>query len=169
MANGEASSISPHRSTHRIEALTNHTLVANHLTRAILKRAHALCRKSPMAPSKLDWASSSASNTTTLMTLPAELRLEIFEYLIRPGDVYIRYRAKAANHDVRFSHIIEDWDASTPSPAHLTDKSPPKAPTSAETQLFLVSMQLRDEAMHYYLTQNTFHMMGSDCALPYLS
>lgn len=143
-------------------------MVANHLTRAILKRAHALCRQSHTAPLKLDMASASASNTT-LMTLTAELRLEVFEYLIRPGDVYIRYRAKAANHDVRFSHILEEWDASSPCPAHLTTRSPPKAPTSAEIQLFLVSKQLRDEAMHYYLTQNTFHMMGSDCALPYLS
>lgn len=168
MANGGASSTSPQRSTHRIGALTNHTMVANHLTRAILKRAHALCLESRMAPPKLYWVSTSASNTT-LMTLPAELRLKIFECLIRPGDVYIRYRAKAANHDVRFSHINEEWDASSPSPAHVTDKSPPKAPTSVETQLFLISKQLRDEAMHYYLTQNTFHMMGSDCALPYLS
>lgn len=115
----------------------------------------------------------------SLMTLPPELRLEIFEYLVHPGEVYIRFRPKVANHDVRFSHILDEWDAETPRPINYLPlsipkkpkarKQPPQAPTSAQTQLFLVSKQLRDEAMHHYLTMNTFYIMGSDCALPYLS
>jgi hypothetical protein len=109
---------------------------------------------------------------TTLLDLPAELKLEIFDYLLRPGDVYIRWNARAAHHDIRFAHILEGWD-STPAPWLPTlgarPPQPPHSPTHCETQLFLVSKQLRDEAMHYYLTQNTFHIMGRDSALPYLS
>jgi hypothetical protein len=109
---------------------------------------------------------------TTLLDLPAELKLEIFDYLLRPGDVYIRWNARAAHHDIRFAHILEDWD-STPAPWLPTlgacPPQPPASPTHSETQLFLVCKQLHDEAMHYYLTKNTFHIMGRDSALPYLS
>lgn len=114
------------------------------------------------------------SDHATLMALPAEIRLEIFDYILRPGDVYIRWSARAAHHDIRFAQILENWDSDqTPNTwlplmcARATQ--PPLSPTHSETQLFLVSRQLRDEAMHYYLTKNTFHIMGSDCALPYLS
>lgn len=108
------------------------------------------------------------------MGLPAELRLQIYDYLIHPGDIYVRFTARAAHHDIRFAHILEDGDSNaTPSRwfplmgEHAT--RPPRSPTHAETQLFLVSKHLHEEAMHYYLTQNTFHLMGADCALPYLS
>ena len=111
---------------------------------------------------------------TTLLDLPAELKLEIFDYLLRPGDVYIRWNARAAHHDIRFAHILEDWDSNTtPSRWYplmgASATRPPHSPIHAETQLFLVSKPLHEEAMHYYLTQNTFHLMGADCALPYLS
>jgi hypothetical protein len=108
------------------------------------------------------------------MALPAELRLEIFDYLIRPGDVYIHWSARAAHHDIRFAHILEDWDKDTnshhwaPSLTERTTQSP-HSPTHPEAQLFLVCNQLYDESMHYYLTKNTFHIMGSDHHLPYLS
>lgn len=115
-----------------------------------------------------------ASNHATLLGLPGELRLEIFDYLLRPGDVYVRWSARAAHHDVRFSHILEEWDSQ-----HSPDRwlplqqvrydEPPRSPTRAEVQIFLVCKQLRDEGVHYYLTKNTFHLMGTDCALPYLS
>lgn len=98
----------------------------------------------------------------------------MFDYLIRPGDVYIRWNARAANHDIRFAHILEDWDSDPPSntylPLHRAPAiKPPRSPTHCETQLFLVCKQLCDEAMHHYLTKNTFHIMGLDYALPYLS
>jgi hypothetical protein len=114
------------------------------------------------------------SHKATLMKLPAELKLEIFDYLLRPGDVYIRWNARSAHHDIRFAHILEDWDSDSISNTWLpllraNAPEPPRSPTHCETQLFLVSKQLRDEAMHYYLTKNTFHIMGTDCALPYLS
>jgi len=118
--------------------------------------------------------SQKPSSKTTLLSLPAELRLEIFDYLLRPGDVYIRWNARAANHDIRFAHILEDWD-SDPAPEtwlptlRPRTPQPPRSPTHCETQLFLVCKQLHDEAMHYYLTKNTFQIMGVDCALPYLS
>jgi hypothetical protein len=111
---------------------------------------------------------------TTLLNLPAELKLEIFDYILRPGDVYIRWNARAAHHDIRFAHILEDWDSdATPNTwmpiLHTRAPKPPRSPTHCETQLFLVCKQLRDEAMHHYLTKNTFHIMGGDCALPFLS
>jgi len=114
------------------------------------------------------------SNHATLMELPAELKLEIFDHLLRPGDVYIRWHARAAHHDIRFAHILENWDSDPISTTWIPllrarATQPPHSPTHCETQLFLVSRQLRDEAMHYYLTKNTFHIMGTDCALPYLS
>ena len=114
------------------------------------------------------------SRSATLLDLPAELRLEIFDYILRPGDVYIRWNARAAHHDIRFAHILEDWDSDAPSNTWLPMlrtpiTQPPRSPTHCETQLFLVCKQLCDEAMHYYLTKNTFHIMGPDCALPYLS
>jgi len=119
--------------------------------------------------------SKTPSRTATLLDLPAELKLEIFDYILRPGDVYIRWNARAAHHDIRFAHILEDWDSSTAADTWLptlrtrAPRQPPPSPTHCETQLFLVSRQLRDEAMQYYLTKNTFHLMGADCALPYLS
>lgn len=110
------------------------------------------------------------------MGLPAELRLQVYDYLIRPGDVYVRFSARGAHHDIRFAHILEDWDSNTTTPSRwlplmggASATRPPRSPTHAETQLFLVCKQLHDEAMHYYLTRNTFHLMGTDCALPYLS
>lgn len=114
------------------------------------------------------------SKAPTLLNLPAELRLEIFDYILHPGDVYIRWNARAANHDIRFAHILEDWDSDAPPNTYLPLRrgpatQPPRSPTHCETQLFLVCKQLCDEAMHYYLTKNTFHIMGPDCALPYLS
>jgi hypothetical protein len=115
-----------------------------------------------------------SSHSATLLDLPAELKLEIFDYLLRPGDVYIRWNARAAHHDIRFAHILEGWDSDSISNTwlpllHSRVPQPPRAPTHCETQLFLVSRQLCDEAIHYYLTKNTFHIMGTDCALPYLS
>jgi hypothetical protein len=114
------------------------------------------------------------SNTASLMTLPTELRLEIFDYLIRPGDVYIHWSARAAHHDIRFAHILEDWDKDTTSDQLLLSlpertTKPLRSPTHPEAQLFLVCKQLYNEAMHYYLTKNTFHIMGADYHLPYLS
>ena len=113
------------------------------------------------------------SGVTSLMTLPAELKYEIFDYLVRPGDVYVHWSARAANHDVRFTHILEEWDVDSnennPIPHKHLSSQRFRSPTSAQTQLFLVCKQLHDEAMHYYLTKNTFHIMGPDSALPYLS
>jgi len=120
--------------------------------------------------------SNAPHKPTTLLDLPAELKLEIFDYILRPGDVYIRWNARAAHHDIRFAHILDNWDSDPPADAwlptcmlHARAVQPPRSPTHSETQLFLVCKQLRDEAMHYYLTKNTFHIMGTDCALPYLS
>lgn len=59
------------------------------------------------------------SKAPTLLNLPAELRLEIFDYILRPGDVYIRWNARAANHDIRFGHILEDWDSDAPPNTYL--------------------------------------------------
>jgi hypothetical protein len=114
-----------------------------------------------------------ASSATTLMTLPAELKFEVFDRLIRPGDVYVHWSARAANHDVRFTHILEEWDMddiqSTPIPhKHLSNQAA-RSSTSPQTQLFLICKQLRQEAMHYYLSHNTFHLMGADSQLPYPS
>jgi hypothetical protein len=114
------------------------------------------------------------SGATSLMTLPAELKFEIFDYLVRPGDVYVHWSARAANHDVRFTHILEDWDMDArennpiPHNKHLSSQ-PARSPTGSQTQLFLVCKQLRQEAMHYYLSHNTFHLMGNDSQLPYPS
>jgi hypothetical protein len=121
------------------------------------------------APTETD----NPSGVTTLMTLPAELKFEIFDYLLRPDDVYVHWSARAANHDVRFTHILEEWDVD----ALENDTIPHKqlctqhdrSPTSSQTQLFLVSKQMRQEAMHYYLSNNTFHLMGNDSQLPYPS
>lgn len=108
----------------------------------------------------------------SLMGLPSELRLEVFDYILNPGNVYIRWSAKAAAHDIRFANIIEDSGVETTPVRWLAQTSRRArrgAPTNPQTQLFLVSKQLRDEAMQYYLSRNTFHVMGADCALPYLS
>jgi hypothetical protein len=113
------------------------------------------------------------TDTTTLMTLPAELKLAIFDYLLRPGDVYVHWSARAANHDVRFTHILEEWDIDArednPIPHKHLGNECDHPPTSSQTQLFLVSKQMRQEAMHYYLSHNTFHLMGNDSQLPYPS
>jgi hypothetical protein len=110
---------------------------------------------------------------TSLMTLPAELKFEIFDYLVRPGDVYVHWSARAANHDVRFTHILEEWDMdareNSPIPHKHLFSQPTRSPTRSQTQLFLVCKQLRQEAMHYYLSHNTFHLMGNDSQLPYPS
>ena len=115
------------------------------------------------------------SKVATLMTLPAELKLEIFDHLLRPGDVYVHWSARSANHDVRFTHLREEWDVDSKENNTLPSKhlskhlQPLRSPARSQTQLFLVSKQIRQEAMHYYLAHNTFHLMGTDCQLPYPS
>jgi len=117
--------------------------------------------------------SEAPTGSTTLMTLPAEIKLEIFDYLIRPSDVYVHWSARAANHDVRFAHILEEWDVgareNNPIPHDLLTNRALRSPTTSQTQLFLVCQQMRQEAMHYYLSHNTFHLMGNDSSLPYPS
>jgi hypothetical protein len=136
------------------------------MARNIESTFSALTLRGKHTPSKKQKAS--------LMTIPAELRLEIFDYVLRPGEVYVRWSARAAHHDIRFSHILEEWD-SDPDPSNwLTLQSArvpksPRSPPHAETQLFLVSKQFSYEATHHYLTKNTFHIMGVDHQLPYLS
>ena len=111
--------------------------------------------------------------SASLMKLPAELKFEIFDYLLRPDDVYVHWSARAANHDVRFTHILEEWDVdaceNNTIPHKRLSTQRDCSPTSSQTQLFLVSKQMRQEAMHYYLSHNTFHLMGNESQLPYPS
>lgn len=125
--------------------------------------------------STIDLIKRNFRTTTTeinLMTIPPELRLVVFDYLLKPDNVYVRWSSRAASYDVRFAHIVERHEAFTPD-RWLVDPTvqpkQPAKPTSAATSLFLVCRQLRDEAMQYYLAHNTFHIMGLDGALPYLS
>ncbi|KAK4543950.1 hypothetical protein LTR36_004724 [Oleoguttula mirabilis] len=71
------------------------------------------------------------------MDLPKELRLDIYEYLLTPGTITLRYpKASIRQHDPRYKAI--------PAPLH------------AETQLFLVSKTVKEEAVPLYLASNLF-------------
>lgn len=110
--------------------------------------------------------------TARLLTLPAELRLEIYDHLLVPGDVLVRHSRHATEYDVRFpsplTEVVKynDRDRWRWQPdSHTWQKKAPKA----ETQLFLVCKSVRDEAMQHFLATNTFVMMGVDFKLPYMS
>lgn len=124
-----------------------------------------------------------------LTTIASELRLTIFDYLLIVDDVFVRWNYKAARYDIRFHDIFDrdvenrsyQWRA--PDGARTVDKRPYVKKDRArgvwfwddrwhlhkpQTQLFRVCKLLRDEAMHHYLAHNIFHIMGTDCGLPYL-
>ena len=61
------------------------------------------------------------------MDLPKEIRLEIYEYLLVPSTIALRYDASLANYDERYSGFNQA--------------------KYAESQLFLVSRQVKDEAL----------------------
>ena len=89
---------------------------------------------------------------TTFRGLPFELRQEIYDLCVVPGTVFVRWRDGEQSRDVRF-------------------RDGPQADTYCrpQTQIFLVSKWMRDEAMLHYLANNTFYLMGYDVTLPYTS
>ncbi|KAK5695937.1 hypothetical protein LTR97_008357 [Elasticomyces elasticus] len=78
--------------------------------------------------------------TSHFLDLPKELRLSIYEYLVVPGTITIRFREDRRKRDQRYDKIIE--------------------PSYAETQLFLVSKQVKDEALPVYYAFNKFCCHG---------
>ena len=72
------------------------------------------------------------------LDLPKELRLQIYEWLVVPGTITLRLRFDMCCQDERY-----------PDGYVLT-------PTYAETQLFLVSKQVKNEALPLYLSKNLF-------------
>lgn len=130
-----------------------------------------------------------------LTTIAPELRLAIYDYLLITEDVFVRWKDRAARYDIRFHDIfdrdIEDrmyrWrplaDISNGQQTRRHSGTDIKENSARgvwfwdnrwdlhkpQTQLFLVCKLIYEEAMYHYLTKNTFHIMGTDCGLPYLS
>lgn len=79
------------------------------------------------------------------MDLPKELRLSIYELLLVPGTITIQYD----------NYELERW---------CYDKRYDSIKTSSlsETQIFLVSKQVMDEALPLYATQNLFLCHGME-------
>ncbi|KAK4950880.1 hypothetical protein LTR10_010873 [Elasticomyces elasticus] len=74
------------------------------------------------------------------LNLPKELRLSIYEYLVVPGTITIRFNKDRRERDQRYDTIAE--------------------PSYGETQLFLVSKQVKDEALPLYYLSNRFICHG---------
>ncbi|KAK5719262.1 hypothetical protein LTR15_007785 [Elasticomyces elasticus] len=74
------------------------------------------------------------------LDLPKELRLIIYEYLIVPGTITIRFSEDRRERDQRYDTITE--------------------PSYGETQLFLVSKQIKDESLPLYHAANNFFCHG---------
>ena len=76
------------------------------------------------------------------MDLHKEMRLDIYEYLLVPGTIPFRYNKEIMIEDERYDNQSE--------PDGVLSRS------YAETQIFLVSSQVRDEALPLYLGKNLF-------------
>ncbi|KAK4895332.1 hypothetical protein LTR27_006675 [Elasticomyces elasticus] len=74
------------------------------------------------------------------LDLPKELRLSIYEYLIVPGTITIRFSEDRRVRDERYDTITE--------------------PSNGETQLFLVSQQVKEESLPLYYAANKFFCHG---------
>ncbi|KAK5678619.1 hypothetical protein LTS10_009063 [Elasticomyces elasticus] len=74
------------------------------------------------------------------LELPKELRLIIYEYLVVPGTITIRFNEERREYDQRYDTITE--------------------PSYGETQLFLVSKQIKDESLPLYYAANNFFCHG---------
>ncbi|KAK5732831.1 hypothetical protein LTR17_010249 [Elasticomyces elasticus] len=74
------------------------------------------------------------------LDLPKELRLSIYEYLVVPGTITIRFNEDRRERDQRYDTIT--------------------GPSYGETQLFLVSKQVKDESLSLYYASNKFFCHG---------
>lgn len=81
------------------------------------------------------------------MDLPEELRLDIYDLLLTPGDVHVRWSRQSAGGDVRYQGMVEGEQ----------DK-----PTKAGLQLLQVSKKIRDGAIKQFLSNNVFHIMDGE-------
>lgn len=70
------------------------------------------------------------------LDLPKDIRLLIYEDLVAPGTITLQYSRESARRDARYTNINEA--------------------SYAETQIVLVSKQLKDEALPLYLSKNLF-------------
>jgi len=120
-----------------------------------------------------------------LTTVAPEIRLAIYDYLFIMGDVFVRWNDRAARYDLRFTDIFDrDIEERMYKWRPLRDDRAARTTERArgvwfwdnrwklhkpQTQLFLVCKLVSDEAMHHYLTKNSFHIMGTDCGIPYLN
>lgn len=158
------------------QALARREMARIYPTGSMIKRTydHVLEVSSALASLSIRAAPrQNKKKAPSLLALPLELKYDIFDLILKPNNVYVRWSARAASHDVRFADVLEAWDGdSTPVrwlPQLPSSRPSPAKPSTAETQLFLVNKQLRDEAMQFYLASNTFHLMGLDTSLPFLS
>lgn len=71
------------------------------------------------------------------MDLHKEIRLEIYEYLLVPGVITLRHSDGVYDEDERYAELEN-------------------TPIYAETQLFLVSKQVKDGSLPLYLSRNLF-------------
>lgn len=76
------------------------------------------------------------------MNLHKETRLNVYECLLAPGRITLRYNKGMMIEDERYDNQSE--------PDGVLSRS------YAETQIFLVSTQVRDEALPLYLGKNLF-------------
>ena len=73
------------------------------------------------------------------LDLPKEMRLAIYEYLLVPGLITLPYNTIVTKYDDRYDDIDEK-----------------SKPSYAETQIFLVFKQVKDEALPVYLSKSLF-------------
>lgn len=92
--------------------------------------------------------------TFSFMGLPEDVRLCVYDFLLSPADVYVRWHTRSVAYDMRFIPVTED-----------NKLRPPKA----ETQLLQVCKTIKKEALDLYLTNNIFNVFGTDTEAPFVA
>ncbi|KAK5121122.1 hypothetical protein LTR85_005606 [Meristemomyces frigidus] len=72
------------------------------------------------------------------LDVPKDVRSMIYEYLVVPGTITLRYKAELAKHDNRYAELATSL------------------PSYGQTQIFAVCGQIKDEALPLYISKNLF-------------
>lgn len=109
--------------------------------------------QSKVALSTKDEAEAQPKDTFPFMDLPKDVRVMIYDFVLAPEDVHVRWRWQSAVKDLRFDNILTGGK-----------ERPPKA----QVQLFQVCKAVNEEARHHYLANNVFHIMPNEIGVPYV-